>query len=392
MKNLVSLKYVEDYSYEEVEQGITDALDLVGGMSKFVKPKMKVMLKCSLGEKHEPDDALTTHPSVVKVVAGIVAKLGASCVIVDCPTRLNTTISKIYETTQMLDASNAGDAELNSNYNVYKLDFEGKVTKKLTLIDAINDVDVIINMPKLVVDASYGLKGCLDNLFGLVPTEEKVIVKSRLFTLEDYNQYLLDLYKYLQDKVVLNIVDGIVSHESNNSQRIMNAIIIGEDPFAVDYTILKILDQDSQNNVLLNLAIENKFINQNETINVVGDKVETFIKPDFSYPIVDKETLFEKKSKAENKYKTYQARPNIITSKCKGCGVCIKTCPNQAISAKYDKNNEIYADLDYSKCISCFRCVRACPYQVIDTITPHKNKKLNTRMNKRLTDSKEEKG
>jgi len=380
--NKVALKYVENYEINEIEKGLTTALDLVGGLANFVKPKQRVMLKCTLGNKHLPDDGLSTHPNLIKVLANKITKLGATCTIVDSPNNLSTSISKIYETTQMLDASNEGDAELNSNHDIFKFDFDGKMTKKLTLIDAINDADIIINVPKLVVNQKLGLKGCLDNLFGLLPIEEQIITKSRLFDLKNYNEFLLDLHKYLKNKLVLNIVDGIVSFESNNCQRIMNALLVGENPFAVDYLTLKILNQDPKSNTLLSLATFHNIFDTN-SVSSVGDGFEKFLKPDYSYPELEGNQLINSASKSKKIYKTYQARPTINTKKCKGCGVCIKTCPNRAIKEKYDKNNEMYASLDYSRCISCFRCVKACPYQVIDTINPSKNKQLNNRMSKR---------
>ncbi|OGC08590.1 ferredoxin [candidate division WOR-1 bacterium RIFOXYA2_FULL_36_21] len=45
---------------------------------------------------------------------------------------------------------------------------------------------------------------------------------------------------------------------------------------------------------------------------------------------------------------------------CTGCGVCIDTCPSQAIAM--DDN---VAKVDTDKCTSCKDCVDACPLQAI---------------------------
>lgn len=51
-------------------------------------------------------------------------------------------------------------------------------------------------------------------------------------------------------------------------------------------------------------------------------------------------------------------------SGCTGCGLCVKTCPTEAMEYKGDaqqsepQNNLVF---DYSRCISCLECVHACP-------------------------------
>ena len=234
MNYKVSVNYCEDYDMSAVRECIKKSLVQLGGLSSYIKPKMRVMLKCCLQNRHEPNEAMTTHPTIVSAIAEEVCKLGASCVIVDTAESCsNNAMDKIYEITEMLNVSNEGYAELNTNFDVFKVDYDGVMTKQLTLLDVINSCDAIINLPKLVVDEN-GVHVSVENLFGLIPSEMKVIVKNRLFSADDYNNYLLDLYTYLQNKIVLNIVDAVVAKEVN-SQRIMNAIIAGENIFGVDY-------------------------------------------------------------------------------------------------------------------------------------------------------------
>ena len=37
---------------------------------------------------------------------------------------------------------------------------------------------------------------------------------------------------------------------------------------------------------------------------------------------------------------------------------------------KYDKNGELFAEVDYKKCIFCNKCITACPYNVVEQKTP----------------------
>lgn len=50
----------------------------------------------------------------------------------------------------------------------------------------------------------------------------------------------------------------------------------------------------------------------------------------------------------------------VITEKCVGCGLCVKSCAYEAITIK-DKLAEINID----KCVLCGACVQACPFDAI---------------------------
>ena len=60
------------------------------------------------------------------------------------------------------------------------------------------------------------------------------------------------------------------------------------------------------------------------------------------------------------------AKPQLLTysSKCTGCGQCIPTCPNEAISiGPYGTGEDVkyIAYTDRTKCKDCGKCVAACP-------------------------------
>jgi electron transport complex protein RnfB len=57
-----------------------------------------------------------------------------------------------------------------------------------------------------------------------------------------------------------------------------------------------------------------------------------------------------------------KARPYaIISSKCDGCGECVKVCQFKAIEGEPGKRHTIIKD----KCIGCGRCFEVCPIKVI---------------------------
>ncbi len=53
--------------------------------------------------------------------------------------------------------------------------------------------------------------------------------------------------------------------------------------------------------------------------------------------------------------------------KCSGCGACLTTCPESAISFSEDKKRQI----DWGRCTNCFSCVDACLYGALTAMGQH---------------------
>jgi pyruvate ferredoxin oxidoreductase delta subunit len=57
-------------------------------------------------------------------------------------------------------------------------------------------------------------------------------------------------------------------------------------------------------------------------------------------------------------------RPEIDYSKCIGCGLCAKLCPEPCIAMK-KINKQVKPVIDYNYCKGCGLCAKECPVKAI---------------------------
>ena len=378
----VALKICKQYNIEIISNCLKEGFDLLGGLNKFIKPNMKVLIKPDLYEATNPNEAKTTNPYVVSALADLIAREGASCIIADSPKgNFNQSrLDSVYIKTKMLEVSNDGNAMLNVNDDITTIhNPKGVCCRDIYIMDAVNQADIIINVGKFRCDKYLGLIGCSQNLFGLVPGNVKKLIKSRCYKLKSYYNYIIDLNEALENKVVLNILDGIVSCEANNDPRILNAILIGENCYSVDEVALKIINQPA--NLLLTESQTRQKVDFGAEI--VGDNLQSLVCADYNYSSLYENVERGSSKHFKRKYNKLQKRPIISSTLCKGCRICENNCPMKAIKMKNGTMGQ-YADIDYNQCINCFKCVDNCPYKVVTTKTPFAYKRIENTLNRKL--------
>lgn len=384
MKNLVSLTYLDSYDNLKVKTAIETAFFNLK-IDTIIKPNMKVLLKVCLPQSIQPDSAETSHPSIVRGVVDMINSLGAKCIIADSPYKTYSLshLDEVYFDTGMLEVANSSNCELNHNLKIFTINTpNGLKAKSITLLDVINEVDVIINLGKIKIDENLGYLGASANMFGLVPGEMKSLVLNRLNTIGDYNNYLIDIIDALKSKLIFNILDGVVAIEAGETQRMLSCIAMSENIFSLDASIINLLGLN-YNNTIIKQASDRGFIDINFPFEIIGEKIDSFRIDDFALYDYDLNTSIHNNiSKQKIYFNSHQQRPVIKPKTCKGCSVCSKICPTNAIMMKYDKNGELYADIDYKKCIFCNKCFLSCPYMVVKLKTPIGFKKLHKEINK----------
>lgn len=368
MSKLVALEYLNDYDYTEIKKAFEKGFNSLN-VKNFFKPQMKVLIKACLPEAASQDLALSTHPSVIRAIVDTVSNLGIKCIVADCPEKKfnEDYINTVYLNTGMLEMANLTSCELNKNLETHKVEIvDGVKTKAIRMLKILDEVDIVINVGKLKIDGKLGFLGATSNIFGVVPGEVKNLILNRLTTLSDFNNLIIDIYEKLSDKIVLNVLDGIVALEADKTPRMMNCLAMSESSYSLDATMFDILNINYENTFLKQAQNRNLF-DFNKPYKLNGEKIDKFKVEDFLTTDFDN---FTEIKHPKGYYNSHQRRVVINKNKCKGCKICSQICPTGAIKMKYDKNDELYAEIDYQKCIFCKKCLTACPYEVVELKTP----------------------
>jgi uncharacterized protein (DUF362 family)/Pyruvate/2-oxoacid:ferredoxin oxidoreductase delta subunit len=358
----VSLIRCENYDQPELDQAVRRAVDLLGGISRFVKSGDRVLLKPNLLAARTPEKRVTTDPGVVRCVAIMVMEAGGRPLIADSPAI--ESFRKIGQTTEMNRVAEELGIELKEMERSTPVAHGGNgLFRKLELSADALEADVVINLPKLKTHSQMLLTLGVKNLFGTVVAQRKAEWHYMVGVNRDtFASLLLEIYKTVSP--ALTILDGVWGMEghgpSNGRPRHLNLIGASEDAVALDMSVCNLLGI-SLNDFPLYRAARASGTGETELkrIDFLGDDPRGFVKKDFDAPKLDSVSLLP--NVFDWFAKRYLAsKPVQEKDTCAGCGQCAEICPAEAIQLGQQK-----VDFDYDRCIRCYCCQEICPRDAI---------------------------
>lgn len=364
----VALVHCADY--DQVEEAVRKAFDLLGGIERFVHAGQRVLLKANLLRASDPDEAVSTHPSVVRAVAKLVKEVGAHSVIGDSPGGSfgKGALRRVYSRCGMEAVAEEVGAELNFDTERDLVEFpQGRLIRAFEVGRYYTSADVVISLPKLKTHGLMYLTGAMKNLFGAIPGVSKVSYHTRFPDRERFAMMLVDLTQALRP--TLTLMDAVMAMEgegpSAGRPRHVGALLAGEDPIALDLVAASLANMPVDRIPPLRIAREWGLTSGRvEDVEIRGDSLEDLRVPDFVPPPVG--TSMHRVPAFLRAWLTRIFAPSPhVTDRCIGCGVCARNCPASAISIA-DKR----ARIDLNACIRCYCCHELCPEKAIDLRSP----------------------
>ena len=223
----------------DYEKAAVKAIELLGGIRKFVPRGAKVALLPNVQSRHPGS---FTKPEVLRAVIRLCKKAGAAEV--NC---LSWQTAKQWEDTglkSVIDAEGAGLRLFEKDEALFKpvVVPGGVVLKEARVLAALYDHDVLINMPITKDHAGNGFTGTMKNLMGLnSPGNNRTFHRPNWKTdpgdIAHLDQSIVDLNKAV--KPALNVVDAtefIVTNGPFGPGEILKPqkVVAGTDRVAID--------------------------------------------------------------------------------------------------------------------------------------------------------------
>lgn len=243
---VATVSFVRAASYADpgLEAALKQVLAPLGGMTAFVKPGDRVLLKPNLLTGSRPGRECTTRPELVYWVARLVQEAGGQPFLGDSPA---------FGSARGVALANGYESILQE-LNLPIIDFQGgryqtvdKAFNHLLLSKEAMEADVVINLPKVKSHLQLTLTLGVKNLFGCVPGKMKAWWHMEAGKdSARFGHMLVETARTINPN--LTILDGIIGHEGNGPSggepRQLGILGASANVFALDRAMIEILGSE----------------------------------------------------------------------------------------------------------------------------------------------------
>ena len=355
MMSKVAIVRCGDYEQAAVFDAVKRAVDLVGGIEAFVKPGMKVLLKPNLLSSRPPEDAVDTHPEVVRAVVRLVKSAGGVPMIGDSPGGFGKNVEEVFSVSGMTKVAEEEGVELVKFTT-------SKFVDGFPISRHVFDSDLFISIPKFKTHSITILTAAVKNTFGTIVGLYKAGCHSRAPKPEEFATLIAKIHSLARPH--LTIVDGVVAMEGDGPSvgepRKMDLVMAGTDAVAIDSCLAKIIGVEPWD-ILVTKEAHAMGLGEMDParIEIVGDDVRTFVKEDYKLPQTTP-LKFLPRPLLKGVTALIRFKPYISDKLCKRCNLCKISCPVDCITIE-----KKFCRIDYKKCVRCLCCHEVCPYKAI---------------------------
>ncbi len=346
------------------------AIELLGGMGRFVKPGEKVLVKPNICAARANETGAVTDPELVAKVCRLAAQAGGEVTVGESPIHP-------FRSQRVFQKAGYGDFEARYGFLMVDLDSAEAVEIRIPRAAAVPremvakpvlECDCLINLPVIKTHMQTIVSLGLKNIKGVVPGKDKLIIH-----LKGLDEGIVDLNTVISSRLI--IADGIIGMEgelgpTNGNPVHLGVIVAGDNVVEVDATCARLMGIDPRRIAHLRLAEERR-LGRLDGFQILGEDIDS-VKRDFKLPahpdlnrLVVSGLFMRIYSYARSPIdrllgrgfsRGAPVRVAVDTTKCDACAVCEKACPVEALRLE----NKI-PKIDDDLCIACLCCAEACP-------------------------------
>jgi len=360
MRQSVNLVNCPDYA--SVSEALSRLMAGLGGMGQFIKPGQSVLIKPNLLSDHLPEEAVTTHPEVVRALIRQVKATGAFPWVADSPAMI-ADLRRVWERTGMEAVCREEQVPLVNLEKAGSKSFEEDGIH-FTLATPVLEADAIITVPKVKTHVLTGLTGAMKNLYGTVPGLQKTAFHKMYPYPQDFARLLVAIYRRV--KPVLAVADGVVGMEGNGPSAgapiHLGFLAASADAIALDVVLCRTLGLDPRN-VMHLAAVRQAGLGLQDwgQIEVGGDVAIRALQPRAHRLPATVPIQYVPRWLIRLVEPYIWHRPKFLPN-CVFCGKCVKACPAKALSIEPGHRPV----LTPAKCIACCCCHEMCPVHAIE--------------------------
>jgi uncharacterized protein (DUF362 family)/Pyruvate/2-oxoacid:ferredoxin oxidoreductase delta subunit len=360
---IVSVVTCETYEIEVVRQALAGLLEPLGGLGRFVRPGMEVLLKPNLLTAAAPKRAVSTHPAIVQAVAELVQQAGGTVLIGDSPAGPLKNAPVAWWKSGLTEVAARTGARLIPFEDVTWERFEGR---DYFIARPVREVDLLINLPKLKTHMLTLYTGAVKNLFGTIPGTRKRELHFQAPGVQDFSSILVDVLELVRPG--LTIMDGVLGQEGNGpglsgTPHEYGCLVASPDPVALDAVMTR--EMGYRRGEVLHVAeagARGLGASRLDQVSIRGSRGAL----DLGKVCLPRPRWFFRAPAwaAAPLRSITRLRPQLKDTACIGCGKCTEACPRDVITPGQPPT------FDLDRCIGCLCCAEVCPQGAIE---PHRN-------------------
>jgi uncharacterized protein (DUF362 family)/ferredoxin len=369
----VSSSQCPDYQSPHLTRAVENCLTALEPLS-FSKGDRVLLKPNCLSANHGPDQPVNTRVEVIEAVGQYLQNHYQANLLIADSGGLGSygKTKRAYALMGLEMAASRLKAELVNLEEVGLIEIEnpqGKIYTRFKATALLDQIDIIVNLPKLKTHILTGLTGAIKNFLGLLPGSLKRDVHVVAPNGPLMAQALVDIWGGIKAKVprILNLMDGVAAMDgagpTHGQTWSIGRILASTDPVALDVAAAIIMgfNPGKIHSIILS-AKAGLGTADPSAIELLGSAWPELPVPGFKHPFTRTREWAEMIIPAWLIGKAfdwiYEAKPRVSPENCQKCGLCVQACPAQALSL-----SEESLHLKQNLCIECYCCLEHCPSQ-----------------------------